>query len=171
MKCIDMSYRDFTFRANPESISVIMSKRISESPMLFQRTKVQEVCEEACVISGKGCFTGNNAESNAYRLMTVFKAKGSAYLFSPVLAPRKMYFSRLSISANADKNCIDYAFSFTEDCSSKKRYRDFKYTYALQGENLFDIANRTDTSVETIFDLNSFKDLFSVEQGDKIWLR
>lgn len=170
MKLIKMRYKGFTFPVNPSSIKAELSKTISASTIPFSFSKTQEVGFSPSVISASGSFTGNTAQENARTLLRIFKDRGSAYLFIPGIEPLKAYFKNLSISFNAEKNSADYSLIFVEDNRGKKSKFDFGFTYALEGENLFDIANRTNRDFDKIFEANHFMDMFSVKEGDKVWL-
>ena len=171
MEYIRMKYKGFSFPVNPESVETEFMKKISKREPLFSHTRVEEAGYEPTVLSGSGCFTGEKASENAHALMKLFKEDGSAYLFSPEFCPLKAFFTGLKLSAAASKDCIKYSFTFVEDCAGKKSRFDFGYTYALRGENLYDVANRTGVSVDRLFAANSYEDLFSVSEGDKIWLK
>lgn len=170
MKLIKMSYKGFIFDVNPSSIKAELSKSIAKKSILFKSGRAQEMCFEPAKISGSGRFTGDNARQCAHNLMRVFKSRGPAYLLAPDIPPMKAYFSDLSISYNADENCVSYSFAFIEDSEDKQFSYDFGYTYALEGENLYDISNRTDVDIERLFEYNDYPDLFSVSEGDKVWL-
>lgn len=170
MKLIKMSYKGFVFDVNPSSIRAEFSKNMAKKNILFKSGKAQEVCFEPAKISGSGRFAGDHARQYAHSLMRIFRSKGSAYLFAPDFEPMKAFFSDLSISYNAGENCVSYTFSFIEDSENKQFSFDFGYTYALEGENLYDISNRTDVAVEKLFEYNVYPDLFSVNEGDKVWL-
>ena len=83
----------------------------------------------------------------------------------------KMYFTALRIHANAEAESIDYDFEFTEDPADKQFTRANRYTFVQDGENLFDVANRIGYPVEYLAEFNGCRDLFSVQTGEKIWLR
>lgn len=170
MELIQMSYKGITFSVNPSSIKTQMSRRLGKKPAVFSTAKVQDMCFEPTKISGNGYLTGANARQQAHSLIRAFKSKGSAYLFAPDFPPLKAFFSNLSVSFDSKMNCVNYTFEFVEDCVDKSSEIDFGYTYAFEGENLYDISNRTNVSVETIFNSNNFEDLFSVKGGDRIWL-
>ena len=121
-------------------------------------------------IKGNGKFVGSNAGEKAHELIKVFQSKGSSFLFSHDLPPMRAYFSSLDISYNAVEECVDYSFEFIEDSDAKNPIRNFGYTFALANENLYDIANRTSVGVEKLFKCNNYPDLFSVREGDKVWL-
>lgn len=170
MNTIKLSYKGFTFDANPSSIKIGLSKTISTKKIPFSTAKTQEICFDATRINGSGVFTGSDSREFAHRLMHIFKSEGSAHLFLPGADVISVFFDSLDISYDADKNCVGYSFSFVEDCKGKKYNFDFGFTYANHGENLYDISNRTNVSVEKLFEYNSFKDLFSVNAGDKVRL-
>ena len=170
MKLIKLSYKGFEFPINPRSIQIDFAKKISTRTLPFAKGRAQEICFEPCVISGSGSLTGSNARRQAHELMRIFKSEGSAYLFSPEGTPLKAFFQALRVSYNAEKECVDYTFTFVEDGADKSCSYPFGFTYAQAGENLYDIANRTDTDAATLFNSNCFADMFAVEEGDKVWL-
>ncbi len=170
MKCIKMSYKGFEFPVNVSSIKACFSKNISTLPIPKRSAKAQEICFNPTVISGGGSFTGENANEKAHMLMTAFQSRGAAYLFSPLFSPMRMFFGDLQLSADSLGNRIDYTFTFVEEVNSKRRHYDFGYTFALPNENLYDVANRCGVKIEEIVEANGCRDLFSVSEGDKVWL-
>lgn len=170
MQLIKMSYNGFTFTANPTSLKVNLSKNVATKTIPFGFGKSTEVCFEPAVVTGNGCFIGANARERAHELMRIFTAKGSSYLFAPSISPMRAFFTKLDISYNAGQDKIDYSFEFTQESDEKNNLFDFGYTYAKAGENLYDVANRTGFDVKELFERNDYGDLFSVCEGDKIWL-
>lgn len=170
MRCIKMSYKGFEFPVNTGSIKAELSKKINTFHIPKGSARAQEICFNPAVISGGGSFTGDTAEEMAHMLIRAFQSEGAAYLFSPLFSPMKMYFSDLKLSADAENNQINYSFTFVEESADKRKRYEFGYTYALAGENLFDVANRCGVSFEKIAGANSSRDMFSVNEGDKLWL-
>lgn len=170
MKTIKMGFRGFVFDVNPSSIKLEYSKSVASKVVLFSTGRTQEVSFDATKISGSGKFVGKNAREYAYSLESVFKHKGSSFLFIPDGTPIKAFFTKLNISYNAEENSVSYSFEFVEDYQGERDSYDFGFTYALDGENLYDIANRTNVDVADLFSHNDYMDLFSVEGGDKVWL-
>ena len=170
MELIKMNYKGITLSVNPATIKTEMARSLAKKAALFSTSRVQDMCFEPTKISGSGYLVGANARCDAYEIIRTFKSKGSAYLFVPGFAPIRAFFSSLSIWYDSKISCVNYIFEFVEDCVEKKGGADFAYTYAAPGENLYDISNRTNVSVEDIFDSNDYKDLFSVKGGDKVWL-
>lgn len=170
MDLIKMTYKGFTFSVNPMSIKTQMQRKTAQKSILFSTSKTQDMGFEPVKITGNGYFVGESAKTMAYEFMRIFKSGGSAYLFMPSLPPIRVVFSKLNTSFSSKQNAIAYEFEFIEDSVGKSSKFDFDYTYALDNENLYDVANRTGVSVEKLFERNEFKDLFDVKGGDKIWL-
>lgn len=170
MKLIKMSYKGFGFDVNPASLEISLSKSISTRGIPFSFSKSQEINIQPTKIKGSGKFIGENARQKAYQLERVFKSKGSSYLFVPDASPMKAFFSELNISYDSKDNSVSYSFEFIEDSNSKETEYSFGYTIASSNENLYDISNRTGIDVAKLFDMNDYKDLFSVKDGDKVWL-
>ena len=168
---IKMSYKGLVFGANPESIKSDFRKKTDTKTIPFGFGKTTEVCRMPAKITGNGKFVGADAGERAQKLMRVFEKEGSSYLFMPQFPPVKVYFTDLTLSINAKDYGVDFAFEFTEDCVGKKSRFPFGYTYAKRGENLFDIANRCDVSFDSLFEVNDYMDMFSVSEGDKVWLK
>lgn len=170
MQLIRISYKDFTFMVNPETLTIKHSKTVANRQIPFSLGKNKEMGTNPVTITGSGYFAGENARKNIRTLSSVFDKKGSGYLFLPDSTPIKAIFSSLDISFAGAGDRIDYSFEFVQENIAKGPVYDFGFTYAMGGENLYDIANRTNVDVGTIFSLNSFSDLFSVQEGDKVWL-
>ncbi len=170
MDSIQMRYKGCTLDINPEKISMHLSKRINRTVVPFVKTRTQEICRNPCIISGSGILAGEDVQQQAYALLSCYRSKGADYLFSPLLPPLKMHFTALQFYADADSNRIRYSFEFTEEPSDKRLTRSNRYTLAREGENLFDVANRTGYPVEYLAEQNHFRNLFALNEGDKVWL-
>lgn len=167
---IKMEYRGFGFPINPSSVKTKYSKNISTKTIPFSFCRVQEINDYPTVVTASGKFVGAKALQFSYELMRIYRHKGSSYLLMPDSVPVKAFFRNLELSYDAENHCVSYQVEFVEDSGSKKGKFDFGYTYALANENVYDVANRTDVDVETIIAHNDFCDLFSLKEGDKIWL-
>lgn len=167
---IKMEYRGLSFPINPASIKTKFSKNISSKIIPFSVCRVQEINDYPTVITADGKFVGSRATQFAYELMHIYKQKGSSYLLLPDSVPVKAYFKNLDLSYDAKNNCVSYSVEFVEDENNKKGKFNFGYTYALKNENVYDVANRTDVDIEKLVEHNNFPDLFSLKEGDKVWL-
>lgn len=171
MNTAKMGYKGMTFDVNPKSVKTDFSKKIAIKTIPFGFGKSAEICKMPVKITGSGAFYGSTAGQEAHKLMQVFEKGGSSYLFMPKLAPIKAFFTDLTMRVGADSESIEYTFSFTEDCTEKRSSYPFGYTYALEGENLYDIANRCEVAADVLFRANDYMDMFSVREGDKVWLK
>ncbi len=167
----EMSYGGYLFRVNPATLSTSFSKKVETKVIPFGFGRAAEICRMPAVIRGTGVLTGSNAGEKAHELMRIFEKDGASYLFVPQLAPMKAFFTDLSMRIDAQEQCIRFSFAFTEDCTEKKSRYPFGYTYARRGENLYDIANRCCVNSRALFEVNDFMDMFSVEEGDRVWLK
>ena len=165
-----MSYRNFEFPVNLKSVKADFSRQV-EIVSTSKKSVAKELCKRPAVISGSGCFTGRNASERANMLMILFQSGGASYLFSPLFPPMRMFFTSLKISASSGEERIDYSLSFTQETNEKRSKKDFPFTLARKGENYFDVANRCEKPLEDLVDANTPRDLFSLNEGDKIWLK
>ena len=168
---LKMRYKSFEFETNPMMICVNSSRNIKEVSLINSSSAVENVSRNAAVISGEGAFYGEKAAENAAALEALQHSGDSGWLFLPDGGCYDAYFKELTIKADSKKNCILYSFSFIENCSGKSESCDFEATYAAEGENMFDIAFRCKTAVETLMRLNDYKNPFAVCAGDRVVLK
>lgn len=165
-----MNYKGFEFDANPNTLKASYTKAISKKRIPFSTSVSEEISSTEAVISGNGFFVGEDAMKKAYEMLRVFNKKGSDYLFCSSALPIKAFFCDLDISYSSVEDKVSYSFTFVQDADNKASDFDFGYTIAKQGENAFDIANRMGVDIDKIVEANSLEDLFSICEGDKIWL-
>lgn len=168
---IRMSYKDVEFLSNPEVINISLSANISEKPLLNSDSAVNNVSRNAVVISGSGCFWGKAALSAARELKSLQRSSSSGWLFLPDGSCYDAFFSSLTIKEEAQKDCVSYSFSFIENCNHTSAEYDFGFTYAEEGENMFDIAHRCSVKIEKLMQLNNFKTPFCINAGDRVVLK
>lgn len=166
-----MKFKGFSFDVNPNFIEIRHKRIISEKALLNGRSRVNSGALCPAEITGRGCFYGSNAPEKLAMLEALHKMGGAGMLYLPQGSAYKVYFKELTFSFNADKNRYDYSFAFVECTSSKKPVRDFSYTLADDGENLFQIAGRCNVPVERLMALNDFATPFSVNSGDRVVLK
>lgn len=171
MHLMKMKYKDFEFPLNPSVIKVKHSRNISEKSLFDSDSAVYNISKNASVISGEGSFFGEKAFEYAGELEKINKESSSGWLFLPNGSCFDAYFKELTIKSDAKKNDVFYTFTFIENCNHKKNEREIEFVYAKEGENLFDVAYRCGISLETILELNNFKNPFDISVGDKVVLK
>ncbi len=171
MKTIKMKFRDFEFPVNPSSIVITSDRNVNISHMADGTSAAGSVSLNPVVVSGEGEFYTDEAESYCEYLAHLLREGRSGWLFVPLGEPIKAFLTEFSYSKSVRKNCISYQFTFTQERADKKEIADLGYTYALKGENAFDIAHRERVSVSEIMLKNDFRTPFSIIEGDRVILR
>lgn len=167
---LKMRYKNFSFTQNPAVIKVISDSIQTVHPVYCGTPVVGGVCRKPTIISGSGSLFGKAAVESALLLHRLSMCLDSGWLFVPCAAPMSAFFTAFSYECNAQKDCVLYTFSFTEDCSARRPEYAFGYTLAEEGENAFDIANRMGVSVDAIMERNCLLSPFAVQCGDKVVL-
>ena len=171
MKMMKMKYKNFEFPSNPSIMNIKLSENVVEKPLFGGDSAVYGVSHNAARISGEGCFWGKDSIVFSRELKALQKNSSSGWLFLPDGSCYNAFFTALTIKEDARAGCVSYTFSFTENCNHKKDEYDFGFTYALENENMFDIAHRCNTKIEKLMQLNNIETPFSINAGDKVVLR
>lgn len=171
MKTTKMKFKDFEFDVNPEKIKTEHSSNISQNPLFGSDSAVYNISRNASVISGEGSFWGEGAAEFSRELKRIREEPDAGWLFLPDGSCFNAFFSFLSITEEAKKDCVSYSFTFTENCNHRKSSYDFGFTYAESGENMFDVAYRSGVSIEKLMELNNFKTPFDIKEGDRVVLK
>lgn len=170
MQFMKMSFGGLEFSVNPKDFKISMNRNMAKYDTVYSNEVCKDNGKKCTVISGKGYFVGEDAANKAFDMVRVYNKKGSDYLFLPNSVPLKMYFSSLDISYSSGNDRVEYSFEFVQDENTKIESKVLDYTVALLNENLFDIASRTGTKIETLVKNNDIGDVFAVKEGDRIWL-
>lgn len=170
MQLLKMRYKDFVFASNPSKIEVLSSKSVSERALVNGGFSTAENSKNACVIKAEGTLYGEEAQSQLQGLTRLFNESGAGWLFLPNGRCFNAYFKTLITTQSADKGSVSYGITFVEKPAHRSEYYPFGYTYAQEGENAFDIAERCNISIEDLMDCNSIKTPFDIKGGDRIWL-
>lgn len=165
-----MQYKSFVFPSNPSKLKTTGSRRLKQVPVITGGTKVFNASAAPIKISGSGHFFGGLSVQNADKLHHLLSENDSGWLFVPNSVPICAFFESFETVCDTKNNCVSYKFSFIEDCSNRKYMHDFGYTVAQDGENVFDIAYRTKSSVDRIMEKNEFITPFDVPSGGKVVL-
>lgn len=173
MNFCKMSFKNFVWENNPEKLAVTISDKMSADFYPKLTSTVSFVAQQPKIVTGEGVFFGENAYLKINLLEEVFDEKTSGQLFMPSMKPLNAFFTKLEIIGEPKKDCIKYAFTFTQDMESVEETGDVSgsITKVRAGENLFDVVNRTGVSADTIMELNDFVDMFSAREGEQVGLR
>lgn len=166
-----MKFKNFVFTTNPSMIKIKhnreMIKRVYTNGLSFCANGSILPCE----ISGSGYFYGGSGRKNVAVLESLQKRQSSGRLYLPCGNTFNAYLKEFSVVFESEKNRYNYNFLFVENISEKRGEYAADYTIAAMGENLFQIAQRSNTTVENLMALNDFKNPFAVEFGDRVVLK
>lgn len=168
MRLIKMKYKDFEFEKNPQSVEIAKTKKISRRAVFSKGDSVCEISGNAAVITAKGRLYGDDAQLIADELKRLHDKRGSGMLLLPCGSCYDAYFSSLELKSGAQEGYIDYSLEFIENENHRLPSVDFGFTYALEGENAFDIANRCSVAVESIMKNNDLKTPFDIKEGERL---
>lgn len=171
MAAMKMRFKDFEFPSNPAVIKTELSANVRENSLFESDSAVYNISRNAAVISGKGCFWGEERFTASALLKKLQSSSDAGWLFLPDGSCFNAFFTALTVEEDAKKDCVFYSFSFTENCLHKKEEYDFGFTLAQENENMFDIAHRCGVPIETLMRLNDFKTPFSIKAGDRVVLK
>lgn len=168
---IKMKFKDFEFPANPSVIRTELSENICEIPIFDNGSAVYNVSHNAARICCTGSFWGDERSVFAQQLKILRDSGTAGWLFLPDSSCWFVFLSELVLTDDAKKNCVSYSVSFIEKNGNKSSEYDFGFTYAMENENMFDIAYRCGTSVEELMRLNDYENPFCVQNGEKVVLK
>jgi hypothetical protein len=166
-----MKFKDFEFPSNPNTIEITSNRNVNINCVYGEKSVTENVSCNPTVISGSGSFFGDNADEYCTRLSRLLKIESSGWLYCPNAYPIKAFFSEFTYKVDSEKGCVQYNFTFIEDCSSKQEEKKFCYTISQKDENAFDIANREGVSVDDVMTLNDFKSPFDIKEGTTVKIR
>lgn len=157
MKLAPMSYRDYVWPHNPETVRVARAKSIKAYSVPNAGDVLQNMGNGGRVVTGGGAFTGENCMEEFARLTAVFSEEGSGILRVPGFAPFAAVFTAFSMKGAAQPNCVRYEFEFREDDSGdgKESVSAGPGRYVCrEGDTLWSVAIRFGTDVETLRTMN-----------------
>lgn len=171
MKDLKMQYKDFVFPINPNVIEIVSKRNVEISSIYGAKSVTQNISQSPLVVKGSGMFYGDNAQEYCTYLEALLRKSDSGVLHAPGLYPINAYFTGFTYRINAEKGAIEYDFEFTQVFNSREEEINIGYTFALDGETAFDIADRMNMSVDEIMTLNEFKNPFDISEGDRVILQ
>lgn len=158
MNLTPMSYKDYVWPYNPETVKIERAKNIGNFKIPYSGSVLQNLGENGRAVSGSGRFTGSGCADEFKRLTSVFSLSGTGQLRLPGVSPFQAVFSSLTMKGEAKPDCIGYEFVFLEDSSSsaaeESRVNDTESCVCAEGETLWDIADTYGVSVDTLLALN-----------------
>lgn len=152
-----MKYKDFIFDYNPSQISIDSKKNLVEIKLPFLGSVIQDFGREKRVVSGSGEFFGSDCINKFNEFSKLCEDNESGYLLIPGLEPFLAFLKNVKMKADPTPNLIAYSFEFWEDTAIENvELKNLSPTYhiVVDGETLWDIANKYNTTVYELVSLN-----------------
>lgn len=168
MNLMGMSFKDFTWRNNPTSLTVSAARNLRETVLPFAGTRTEDLGQRKRQVAGEGYFTGEDCWEQWNALKRVYSLGGPGSLRLPGQEPFLAVMDSLKLIGSAGKNLIKYAFSFTEYRAGEE-YDGSGIHRAAAGESLWDYAWRYGRAVEELTAANpDIRDIARLEEGEEV---
>ncbi len=109
------------------------------------------------IIEGTGEFFGPRCYENFQELSLIFNDSSPGKLVIPNFPPMEAFFDELSLVSETSPEIISYKFKFTEEplyfCDQQELNKP-NYYNVEKNENLWDIANKFNVSIDTLLKNN-----------------
>jgi LysM repeat protein len=143
MNLIPMSFKEYAWPCNPQSIQIERVRNAPEYTVPQSTGVVLDAGFAAKKVTGAGRFTGPDCEDRFSELTAVFLSGGSGTLRLPGMEPFQAVFSSLVRTGEAKPGCVGYAFVFLEDAAETPEPSGVPQVYRCKGgETLWDVAGR-----------------------------
>lgn len=167
-----MSFRDYTFRNNPEKLNVVYSNRLRTFYPPGNAPVFQNLGQEYRIVTGRGDFFGDDAFSDFFRLAAEFERNESGLLTLPGFDSFNAVFKKLELVGEAGPGLIGYRFEFWEIPGKVTKLVPYTWYTVKEGESLWDVSASTGVSVESLLSLNpGIRNPFDVQSGQEVRLR
>jgi LysM repeat protein len=152
-----MSYKDYIWPCNPETVTVSRAKSIGKYPIPHAGNTLQDLGKGSRTVSGSGAFAGAGCAQKFQKLAAVFSEQGAGQLILPGMAPFSAIFFSLTQKGDPRPNRIAYEFEFWEDGSApeKESLVSNPEIYCCKaGDTLFSIAASYGIGVDVLLAAN-----------------
>ena len=172
MKTVKMKYKDYELPSNPSSIEICAERKLEITPVFSKKSVTESISICPSVITARGRFYCDDAIEHCEKINQILKENDSGILKCPGLYPTRAFLSNFTYEIEGDTDAVKYCIVFTEDCdNSHSEKRNFSYTFAMEGENAFDIAHRCGVSVDDIMMLNDYVSPFDIKKDERVKIR
>ena len=146
-----MSFGDFVFPLNPSIIRIHNENRISSALTSDGITDVSLIGAKPVVISGSGCFPGNNCVAVYEKLRA--KLGNAAVLYLPAQKPLFAVLKKLELVCDDTENAVSYSFEFV-GCRKNKADGLRRVIFGDDESTLWDYSFRFGLNIDTLVRLN-----------------
>jgi len=168
MNLMGMSFKDFTWRNNPTSLTVSAARNLRETVLPYAGTKAEDLGQQKRRVAGEGYFTGEDCWEQWNALKNTYSRGGPGSLRLPGQEPFLAVMDSLKLIGVSGKNLVKYSFSFTESRAGEG-YDGAGIHRAAAGESLWDYAWRYGRTVEVLTKANpDIRDIACLKEGEEV---
>lgn len=157
MNLAPMSFKDYVWPRNPETVTVSRLKNVGSFRIPGAGNALQDLGGGSRAVSGRGVFAGETCREDFEKLAAAFSEEGAGQLLLPGIAPFPALFSSLTMKGDARPDCIGYEFAFLEDGTAPEHesvVSERKTRVCSAEDTLFGIAAESGVSVDALLALN-----------------
>ncbi|OCN01754.1 hypothetical protein A7X67_01310 [Clostridium sp. W14A] len=157
MRLKPMSYKDYIWQSNPETVTVSREKKVGSYPVPYIGNALQDLGGASRTVRGAGAFSGSGCAEEFGKLAAVFSEEGAGQLILPDMAPFSAVFSSLTRKGDPRPDYIGYEFEFLEDGSAPEDesvVSDPQVYVCKAGDTLFSVAAAYGVGVDVLRDAN-----------------
>lgn len=153
MKLAPMKFGTYSWKYNPRKITFECEKSVNEMKIPFGFSTVQNMGRRNMMIKGEGELVGADCAEQFKRLFEVFRNSGVEVLTIPEMSGIYAVFESLEIIGEPKPDVLSYRFVFRE-ITEKKQTEKESFTYAKDGQTLWDISAGKGISIDRLVLLN-----------------
>lgn len=157
MHLTPMSFKNYIWQRNPETVTVARAKNIGSYPLPRSENAVQDLGTGRLTVSGSGVFSGAGCAEEFQKLAAVFADEGAGILILPGMVPFRAVFCSLTGKGDPRPDTVGYEFEFLKDGSEpeKKSVVANPRTYVCKaGDTLFTVAAACAVDVDALLAAN-----------------
>lgn len=174
---LPLQFWNMTWTVNPESIRIRQGKNLRENNAPFGTSNMQNLGNNARIISGDGEFYGAVALAEFLTISNVQRNNQSHPLrLFGIFAPMNAFFTRFELNGALSPTAAKYSFEFVEDVNRgmwEVPNNPDQWTHTVQpGETIFSIARLHGLSIEHLVRSNgAMVDFANLRPGVTVWLQ
>ena len=164
MTLTSMSFDGYTWEFNSKYLTFSHNTNTNISYYPYGGSTLQNFVKQNCVITGSGCFVGENCTDMYNKLKDKFNSGKIGVLTLPGFPPINAFFSRLVLKGEPKPDVLDYEFEFIEvqdeyleiaslDESGKSGGKNIRKVIP-NGETLWDLSYKYGINVDKLVSLN-----------------
>lgn len=156
----NMRFKSFVWPNNPYAYSLTTQRNLATHRFPGRGYCLEDMGHGVQVLQGEGEFYGTGAYQAMRELMAVFREGGTGVLVHPVIQMRRAVLKELELIQEPREDYVRYRFVFWEDGDKVEILSGKAETSGSHGvragENLWQIAQVYDTTVEKLLKANSW---------------